>query len=203
MPRLPSPERRATILHAARALFTENAFTQTTMADIAAAAEMGVGSLYVYFPTKEAIAVTLVDAYFAELFETILPPLRERHGVDAIAGAISGGLECASRNQDVLGLCRLIAPSHTNQANIQLTQAIEQAISQQMRDGYLRQYDPTMITQWINGQIEWAITRCFFDKRGDISAYQGLLVEVIGRALAASDASSHDVEEVGEAKSNG
>jgi AcrR family transcriptional regulator len=202
MPRMPNPERRAAILRAARTLLSAHTYGQATMADIAAAAEMGVGSLYVYFPTKESIAVTLVDAYFAELFETILPPLRERHGVDAIAGAIAGGLECASRNQDVLGLCRLIAPSHTNQVNIQLTQAIEQAISQQMRDGFLRQYDPTMITQWINGQIEWAITRCFFDKRGDISAYQGLLVEVIGRALAASDTSTHDVEEVGKATSN-
>jgi AcrR family transcriptional regulator len=203
MPRLPSPERRATILQAARALFTENAFAQTTMADIAAAAGVGVGSLYVYFPTKEAIAVTLVDAYFAELFETILPPLRERHGVDAVAAAIAGGLECASRNQDVLGLCRLMAPSHTNQANILLTQAIERAITQQMRDGYLRQYDPTIITQWINGQIEWAITHCLFENRGDISSYQRLLVEVIGRALGVSDTSGNAGDEVKGATSDG
>jgi AcrR family transcriptional regulator len=195
MPRVPNPERRAAILRAARTLFAENSYAQTTMAEIAAAAGMGVGSLYVYFPTKEAIAMTLVDGYFVALHGAILPPLREQRGVAAIARAIAGGLDCANSNQDVLSLCRLVAQPHTNPANMQLTEAIEQAIAQQMRDGYLRQYDPAMITRWVNGQVEWVITQCFLERHGTIGDYQQLLVGVIGRALAPQSERGRDADE--------
>ena len=84
MPRPADPARRATILHVARRLFHDRQYARTTMADIAAAAGMGVGSLYVYFPTKEAIALTLVERYFAELREAIIPPLRDLVGAEAI-----------------------------------------------------------------------------------------------------------------------
>jgi AcrR family transcriptional regulator len=187
MPRLPSAERRATILHVARSLFAEHSYAQTTMADIATAARMGVGSLYVYFPTKDAIALTLVDEYFAELYRTILPPLREHTGVAALTSAIAGGLECAARNLDVLSLCRLVASQnaqHVAAANSHLAQALEQAIAQQMTQGHLRQYDPALITRWINGQIEWAINECFLEKRGDLAEYERLLAEVVDDVLA-------------------
>src|SRR5260370_40991028 len=67
MPRPADPARRAAILAVARTLFHERHYASTTMAEIAAAAGMGVGSLYVYFSPKEALAVTLAQRYFPEL----------------------------------------------------------------------------------------------------------------------------------------
>ena len=47
MPRSADPQRRALILRVARQQFARDGFVGTTMADIALAAGMGVGSLYV------------------------------------------------------------------------------------------------------------------------------------------------------------
>ncbi len=51
---------RQSILEAARKLFAQQGFEAATTRDIARAAGIGVGTLFNYFPTKEAIAVALV-----------------------------------------------------------------------------------------------------------------------------------------------
>jgi AcrR family transcriptional regulator len=50
---------RRKILDAARRLFAENGFETTTTRDIARAADIATGTLFNYFPTKEAIVACL------------------------------------------------------------------------------------------------------------------------------------------------
>lgn len=183
MPRPADPTRRATILTVAHKLFHERQYASTTMADIAAAAGMGVGSLYVYFPTKEAIALTLVERYFAELREAIIPPLRDLVGADAIAASLAAGFLAAERNMDVVALCRLVLPQHALPECQRLLEAIEQAVTHQMRQGAFRALDPTFVTHWVNAQVEWVITRCFVERAGDIEEYQRQVTELIVRAI--------------------
>ena len=52
-------ETRERILEASRQLFAENGFDSATTRDIARKAEIGVGTLFNYFSTKEAIVATL------------------------------------------------------------------------------------------------------------------------------------------------
>ncbi len=54
--------KRALILETALALFREKGFDATTIRDIAARAEISVGSAYHYFPSKEAIVFAYYDA---------------------------------------------------------------------------------------------------------------------------------------------
>ncbi|HEU5148987.1 MAG TPA: TetR/AcrR family transcriptional regulator [Iamia sp.] len=56
-------ETRARILDAARRVFEEHGYAHGTTNRIAAAAGLSVGSLYQYFPNKDAILVELVDAH--------------------------------------------------------------------------------------------------------------------------------------------
>jgi AcrR family transcriptional regulator len=153
------------------------------MADIAAAAGMGVGSLYVYFPTKEAIALTLVERYYAELRAAIIPPLRDLVGAEAISRSLAAGFLGAERNLDVLALCRLVPPQHFLPERQGLIEAIEQAVTQQMRQGAFRALDPTFVTHWVNAQIEWVITRCLVERAGDFEEHQRQLTELIVRAI--------------------
>jgi AcrR family transcriptional regulator len=53
-------EVRVRILETARNLFSRNGFEQTTTRDIAADALIAAGTLFNYFPNKEALAMTLV-----------------------------------------------------------------------------------------------------------------------------------------------
>jgi AcrR family transcriptional regulator len=50
---------RERIIETSRQLFVENGFGAATTRDIAEKAEIGVGTLFNYFPTKEAIVATL------------------------------------------------------------------------------------------------------------------------------------------------
>jgi len=54
---------RALIAEKAFELFTTQGFEHTTIAQVAAAAEVGPRTLYRYFPTKEALVVTFVEAH--------------------------------------------------------------------------------------------------------------------------------------------
>ncbi len=57
-------ERRAQILDCARKLFWKKGFAGTTIPEIAAATELAPGTLYLYFPSKDALyAELLVDGY--------------------------------------------------------------------------------------------------------------------------------------------
>jgi AcrR family transcriptional regulator len=65
------------ILAAAADLFAEKAFGAVTMTEVAARSGAAIGSLYRFFPTKEALADALLDRYGAALGEAL----------DAIAAA--------------------------------------------------------------------------------------------------------------------
>jgi AcrR family transcriptional regulator len=68
-------ERRAAILAAAKRVFATKGYHATTIADIARAAGLSYGSIYWYFPSK--------DALFHELMELEAQALRE-HVTDAL-----------------------------------------------------------------------------------------------------------------------
>ncbi len=60
-------QRVAELLEAAAAVFGEKGYETATMTEIAARAAAPIGSLYQFFPAKEALADTLVQAYVALL----------------------------------------------------------------------------------------------------------------------------------------
>ncbi len=59
--------KRREILEAAIATFAQKGYHAAKMADIAVAAGMGKGTLYEYFPTKEALPKEIFDLFFAGL----------------------------------------------------------------------------------------------------------------------------------------
>jgi len=69
------------ILRAAAQVFATRGYAATTTNHIAARAGVSIGSLYEYFPSKDALLVALMEAHLAE-GESIL----ERAGADAMAG---------------------------------------------------------------------------------------------------------------------
>ena len=57
-------QRRQDILKAAQKVFWEKGFSGTTMPQVAAEAELAPGTLYLYFPSKDALYVELlVEGY--------------------------------------------------------------------------------------------------------------------------------------------
>src|ERR1700751_4957817 len=83
--RLRGKQRVAELLEAASAVFAEKGFEAATMTEIAARAGAPIGSLYQFFPTKDAVADTLIEHYVA-LLEADLDALeRDAPEMDARA----------------------------------------------------------------------------------------------------------------------
>lgn len=59
-------QRKLEILTVAERLFARKGFFKTSMAEIAQEAEFSVGSLYQFFPSKDAVYVALMEDKFAE-----------------------------------------------------------------------------------------------------------------------------------------
>lgn len=64
-------QRKLEILTVAERLFARKGFFKTSMAEIAQEAEFSVGSLYQFFPSKDAVYVALMEDKFAEYFALV------------------------------------------------------------------------------------------------------------------------------------
>jgi len=77
-------EKLARLVRAARQLFAREGFDATTMQEIAAAADLGAGTLYLYAPSKEDLLILVsreeLEAAFAQAFAARQPaaPLLDR-----------------------------------------------------------------------------------------------------------------------------
>ena len=93
--------RRQEILEAAECLFSQNGFFKTSMADIAAASQFAMGTLYRFFKSKEEIYVSIVEAKLEELarlLEEAIAPATSAN--DKIKAFIRVKLEYADQNRD-------------------------------------------------------------------------------------------------------
>ena len=83
-------DRVAAIMDAGAAIFTEKGYEAATMTEIAAKSGAAIGSLYRFFPTKEALADALVARYGESLLGAFAD-VEARAGElspDALAGAL-------------------------------------------------------------------------------------------------------------------
>ena len=65
-------ERREELLVAARSVFAERGYHEAKVGEIAAAANVAKGTVYLYFPDKRSIFVELIDNLFVRLSAAIL-----------------------------------------------------------------------------------------------------------------------------------
>ncbi len=97
MPRIVDKEAmQARILEAAYHRFAEQGFHATRMDEIAREAGLAKGTLYLYFPSKEALAVGLIRARFARYGAALdaLPP----ETLEAFFARLRAGLELSNSN---------------------------------------------------------------------------------------------------------
>lgn len=92
---------RAEILRAAEKVFALKGFFQTTMNEIARAAEFGTGTLYKFFKSKEDLYFTLIDEKTDEIYTKVQAELtREAPAIERIKNVLVFELEFMERNRD-------------------------------------------------------------------------------------------------------
>ncbi|UPH72274.1 TetR/AcrR family transcriptional regulator [Abyssibius alkaniclasticus] len=68
------------VLDAALALFTEQGFARTSVAQIAKRADLSKGAVYLYFPSKDAILEGLVERMIAPLSDEVFERIASHQG---------------------------------------------------------------------------------------------------------------------------
>ena len=86
-------QRRQDILAAARKLFWERGYEKSTMPRIAREAELAPGTLYLYFPSKQALYAELLnegyDILLGRFRQAVRPDLSPREQADALIDAFT------------------------------------------------------------------------------------------------------------------
>jgi AcrR family transcriptional regulator len=82
MPRALSGEKRELILTRSKELFARNGFATTSVADIARACRLPVGSIYTYFTNKEEVVRAIVEEGWRELHGRLTAALERTQSTD-------------------------------------------------------------------------------------------------------------------------
>jgi AcrR family transcriptional regulator len=117
-------DRRAEILDAAQRCFARDGFHQASMQDICAEAGMSAGTLYRYFPSKEAIITGICERDLADVAESLTEVSRAPDFFEGLAGLARHHL--VERSAAEIDLCaEIMAESRRNPQIAEMSQQIQ------------------------------------------------------------------------------
>jgi AcrR family transcriptional regulator len=203
-------ERRNQIITAAAKVFARRGFSGTLMADIAAKAGIGKGTLYEYFNSKEDLFFAVFE-WFVQATET-----EAKVSISALGGSASQRLEALSDSLmkswiEMRELFSLVMEFWSASASSQMRERFKQAfrqgysdfrqiVSGLIRDGIERgefrsDVDAESVAAALVGTWDALLLQSWFDDEFDPLATSRSFVAVLLRGLA-SDQTSPDYAEV-------
>ena len=185
--------RKEAILAAAQGVFAKKGFDGATIADIATAAGVASGTVYLYYESK----IDLFAALNARLWEVFIGAMRNADVPPDVRGGTRARIHAvfatASQHRDLLRLVFLNPDprtevarrmSNTDEARVQ---PLVEILQGGMDAGVVRQADPAMLARLINSLVIIALYQCFIQRDGeDVHAYEDTVIEMIVGALTPS-----------------
>jgi TetR/AcrR family transcriptional regulator len=186
--------RERQIKEAALRLFSEKGFHNTTITQIAEAADMGKGTIYWYWKSKEELAFSLVSDMLKD-FLALIEEARDSEGPAAgrFEALVSRVAELYYRETDYLRLLwkfradrsYIFSEEYTDKVAsyyVRMRKALEEMFEQGMRDGEFRRIEPKRMAFIVLGvaeglELEWL-------ENEDELSMRDALVEVMGMVLA-------------------
>ena len=162
----PPDQRRREILDAATGLFGRHGYDVTTVQTIAAAAGVAAGTVYLYFPSKEAILDALQEAFEAGLLDRVAAIATDVLAEEDASGEIIRYEEVVERLIDGMVAYSLenraateLLARHVGRAAViadplalqsGLNDVLSRVISEGIRLGYVHTSDPQMTAYLLN-----------------------------------------------------
>ena len=188
MARTADPRRRDTILEAARQTFIRDGYDDARMADIAKRAKMAVGTLYLYFDSKDAMARAIAAQAFRRAAEVILP-LLERPLTPALIATLVRRTFDAVFEDDTFGRFDIpmsdVFPTYAPDAYAALVGQIRDAFAQQMELGAMRRDDPAMLADYFAILMRRAVILSAYTGNRRREPYASTLSRFLAAALIA------------------
>jgi AcrR family transcriptional regulator len=188
----PETEKRVRIICAARELFTTQGFESTTMAQIAARAEVSVGTLYHYFESKRDLLVELAMESGRQIAQALFTPgIRAIPLAQRVQAMIDATFRACAGSRDEIGLLHLYLDPETEvdrwaRFADQIIQPLTQFIQEGIDAGVFRPTSAEMTARLIYAMVDGALQQCFVYERGAREdAYKAGLTEMMNRMVLA------------------
>ncbi|MCR4402916.1 MAG: TetR/AcrR family transcriptional regulator [Firmicutes bacterium] len=157
--------KRDLILDAAQQVFSKKGFHQATVEEIADAAGVGKGTVYLYFPSKKEVLVALIEERLRDLTRELERRARSvavgaRSCTEKLRRAISYQMEVLRKSQDFLavtfgdiGELGRELDKRTKDARRAFLAVMESIISEGTNRGEFRDIDPRLASYAVEGMI--------------------------------------------------
>jgi AcrR family transcriptional regulator len=188
---VPNEKKRRQITDAAAKMFATRPFHRVKLSDIAAAAGVGKGTLYVYFSSKEDLYFGLIYDAFARMVDR----LKERvsagteRGADDLAAIVRELVGFAFANPHYFELTRMVgkvrgqSESAWNHKRQELSQLIEEALRRGIKSREFHDPHPELTAPLIPGFVRSLFV---FGPRGlDEETVSGHIIRLLERGIIA------------------
>ena|SRR5579871_644214 len=188
---VPNQKKRRQITDAAARMFATRPFHQVKLSDIAAAAGVGKGTLYVYFNSKEDLYFDLIYEAFAQMVDRLKVRIsaEKQKSADDLAAIVSELVGFAFANPHYFELTRMVgkvrgqSESHWNQKRQELSQLIEKALRRGVRSKEFCDPHPELTAPLIPGFVRSLFV---FGPRGlDQKTVAGHIFRLLERGIIA------------------
>lgn len=163
-----STEKRSEILDAAIKLFSEKGFERTTVDEIATKANVGKGTIYLYFENKEHIFLTIIEEGMSQLRRFFQQMSKEENFLSLLRELIFSYLKFAEDNREIYRLflkerlaMRLFDEDTLGRRFMEMHHELHQFMTEFMQrgmdEGALRPADPGYLGMALNGIISHTV----------------------------------------------
>jgi AcrR family transcriptional regulator len=159
--------RREEILNAARRVFAERGFKGTTIADIADAAGIALGTIYLYFSSKDAVFEALGQRFAQIITNALTDPINGESLQGTVTSRVDNVFEACRVNRDLVRLVVLntdsdaAAEQRRRAAEEHRDQPMVDALTHAVAQGWIRDADPVTMTKLIIGLVNIAVYQAF------------------------------------------
>jgi AcrR family transcriptional regulator len=183
-------DKRQAILGAARELFASQGYEDTTIAQIAQAAGVAVGTVYLYFENKHDIVVDICLALNAELAQVIQSPAILEMPLRQVPRAIiEASFRNARGNKRFMIYYQVEAQSEVETARLrgakqQIADALDSFFQSLIARGQLPPFDTAAYAELLNDIVSAAMQQCFAFEHGEREAfYREGVIELVERVF--------------------
>jgi AcrR family transcriptional regulator len=185
---------RQELLAAAKRVLADKGYHNTKIVDIAAAADIGVGTFYLYYPTKDALFLELVEATARTLKENIDHARAQAEGhIEKLRAAHQAFFSFAQDNREVLK----IVFGHGNTFNELLRRVYAMFVAEAVenvnggiRDGAFRSLHPETVANALVGMFAQVASWWIEHERPPADVMAATMTDLILHGLAAQPPSN-------------
>jgi len=185
-------KKRQDITDAAVRLFAQRPFHEVKLDDVAAAARVGKGTLYLYFKNKHDLYATLIQDGFDRLVDGLREQLnghedRRIDAWEALARIVGELARFATSQPDLYELMRSVPLTKTRiEKRRQLTDLIEQTIRRGTRAGVMCDAHPALTATFIPAMVRAAML--FGPRNVSAEELSGHILRLLEKGLARKEA---------------